>query len=949
MKIINNLINKINFGNISPAKTKQEKSTSTNTNYNSTSLPSTYTTGLSQVNSNLPVAYKKIGEVSVPGLKEKATIFKLANGQKVIIQPKDGPTFIKTTYNVGSLNETEDIRGMSHYIEHNLFNGSKDLAPKEYDKKVSELGGSTNASTSFAQTDYYLSLQLLDENSLEEGIKLNALQTQFPTFPSDQLEKEKEPVKSEIDMYKDIPDDIATSIMLKNLFGIQTNSTNFILGTKDNINSFTKDTVLDYFNTWYTPDNAVTVITGDVNTEETIQLVSKYFNKQNDLSKIHQRKYESIKYNDKPIRQDIVQPNATSPSINMGFAISEGTPKTDLYKIDALIDILCSSDSRLSKVLDKYGIQPNIYIENMQNKPNGAKALILSVKPTENQIEEVLKILYEELTNIANNPPTLNELNNYKKRAFNALNNISESSCNLNYTLTNMAVNNEYNYFNDKSRTIQNITPQDISDTAKKFLDLNKVSICISHEKSANNESIKNNYNLISNNAKTISFGASKKPKETITEQINKINKFKLWNNIETMMIPSTSGTYSSLILDLNTDELNEVSSPAFMIINELLDRGSCFRNNDTYKAFLNSKDIGLSFHIGTDGLSVSSIFQDENTNDILPLIKEILTYPNFTQTEFDRAKQIVRDSIISESVSPYDKLQQELFPAIKKYASKEERLKQLEALTLTDIQNVYSKLISTSQASATITAPFEQKPYLKDIFNNELSIGLPVFKPFTKQKGDSYKIYSPNTEAKILTAVEDNSQADICQAYKFKKTKNINDIAKIELLNIILGGGMSSRLFTDLRENKKLAYSVGSATLNEKDTDSIILHIGTTTDSPNPNEGSPENLTKALNGFQENINKLKTENVSAKELEDAKTKYKTQILNSFETSTDKTSSFSASKYSPYDINYWSKIFDAIDNVTIDDIRSAANFVFANPPITSIVASQNTLDSLGLK
>ncbi len=949
MKIINNLINKINFGNISPAKTKQEKSTSTNTNYNSTSLPSTYTTGLSQVNSNLPVAYKKIGEVSVPGLKEKATIFKLANGQKVIIQPKDGPTFIKTTYNVGSLNETEDIRGMSHYIEHNLFNGSKDLAPKEYDKKVSELGGSTNASTSFAQTDYYLSLQLLDENSLEEGIKLNALQTQFPTFPSDQLEKEKEPVKSEIDMYKDIPDDIATSIMLKNLFGIQTNSTNFILGTKDNINSFTKDTVLDYFNTWYTPDNAVTVITGDVNTEETIQLVSKYFNKQNDLSKIHQRKYEPIKYNDKPIRQDIVQQNATSPSINMGFAISEGTPKTDLYKIDALIDILCSSDSRLSKVLDKYGIQPNIYIENMQNKPNGAKALILSVKPTENQIEEVLKILYEELTNIANNPPTLNELNNYKKRAFNALNNISESSCNLNYTLTNMAVNNEYNYFNDKSRTIQNITPQDISDTAKKFLDLNKVSICISHEKSANNESIKNNYNLISNNAKTISFGASKKPKETITEQINKINKFKLWNNIETMMIPSTSGTYSSLILDLNTDELNEVSSPAFMIINELLDRGSCFRNNDTYKAFLNSKDIGLSFHIGTDGLSVSSIFQDENTNDILPLIKEILTYPNFTQTEFDRAKQIVRDSIISESVSPYDKLQQELFPAIKKYASKEERLKQLEALTLTDIQNVYSKLISTSQASATITAPFEQKPYLKDIFNNELSIGLPVFKPFTKQKGDSYKIYSPNTEAKILTAVEDNSQADICQAYKFKKTKNINDIAKIELLNIILGGGMSSRLFTDLRENKKLAYSVGSATLNEKDTDSIILHIGTTTDSPNPNEGSPENLTKALNGFQENINKLKTENVSAKELEDAKTKYKTQILNSFETSTDKTSSFSASKYSPYDINYWSKIFDAIDNVTIDDIRSAANFVFANPPITSIVASQNTLDSLGLK
>lgn len=947
MEIRNNLINLIPMGQNKPVEKQQEHVSAPN--YNSKSLPSVYPAGASQVNSNLPMSYTKIGEISVPGLKDKASIYRLANGQKVIIQPKDGPNYINTTYNVGSLNETENIRGISHYIEHNLFNGSKDLAPKEYDKRISELGGSTNASTGFSQTDYYLSLQLLDENSLEKGIRLNALQTQFPTFPVEQLEKEKEPVKSEIDMYKDIPDDVATSIMLKNLFGIQTNSTNFILGTKDNINSFTRDTVLDYFNTWYTPDNAVTVITGDVNPEETIQLVSKYYNKQNDLSKINQRHYEPIKYNEKPIRQDIIQPNATSPSINMGFAIPEGTSKSDLYKIEALINVLCSQDSKLSKALDKYGLLPSIYIQKMQNKPDGANAVILSVSPSERQIEDVLKIIYEELSHIANNPPSQQEIDSYKKRALNSLNNISESSSNLNYTLASMAINNEYKYFNDKANTIQTITPQDISETARKFLDLNKVSICVSHEKSANNQTITNNYNAASASSKTISFGASKTPKEKINEHIKSIKTYKLWNNMETMMVPSTSGTYSSLSIDLNTDELNDVSYPAFMVLNELIDRGSCFRNNDAYKSLLNSKDISLIFSIGIDGLSVKSIFEDENIQDVLPLIKEILTYPNFSPEEFERAKQLVRDSIMSESVSPYDKLNQELFPEIKKYAPKEERLKQLESLTLADIQNVYSKLISTSQASATITAPFEQKPYLQDIFNNELSVGMPIFKPFSKAKGASYNIYSPNTEAKILTAVEENSQADICQAYKFKKTKNIDDMAKIEILNIILGGGMSSRLFTDLREDKKLAYSVGSSSLSEKDTDSIILHIGTTTDSPNPNEGSPDNLKKALEGFENNVNRLKTENVSAKELEDAKVQYKTIILDSFETSFDKTCAFSASKYSPYDINYWSQIFDAIDKVTVDDIRAAANYVFANPPITSIVASQNTFDTLGIK
>ena len=148
MEIRNNIIKPIEMGKTLPVE-KQQGSIAV-TNYNSTILPSVYPTGLSQVNSNLPMAYTKIGEISVPGLKEKASIFKLANGQKVVIQPKDGPTYIKTTYNVGSLNETENIRGMSHYIEHNLFNGSKDLAPKEYDKRVSELGGSTNASTGFS-------------------------------------------------------------------------------------------------------------------------------------------------------------------------------------------------------------------------------------------------------------------------------------------------------------------------------------------------------------------------------------------------------------------------------------------------------------------------------------------------------------------------------------------------------------------------------------------------------------------------------------------------------------------------------------------------------------------------------------------------------------------------------------------------------------------------------
>ena len=947
MEISTNLIQK--YIGVSPSAEKSGN----NINNNSVAvdikeLPSVYPAGMSQVNANKPVAYSKIGEISVPGSKEKASVFKLANGQKVIIFPKKGPTYIKTTYNVGSLNETEDIRGMSHYIEHNLFNGSKGLAPREYDKKVSELGGSTNASTGLEKTDYYLSLQLLKDSSLEEGIKLNAMQTQFPSFPVEQLEKEKEPVKSEIDLYKDNPYDVASGIALKNLFNIQTNSSNFVLGTKDNINSFTREQVLDYYNTWYTPDNAVTVITGDVDTEETIRLVSKYYNKPMDLSKINQRHYEPIQYTDKPVRTDIIQQNASSADIFLGFAIPEGTSKNDLDKINTLLSLLMSSNSRLSKALDKYGLSSEIYTENMQNKPDGAKAILAHVSMPEDKIEDVLKILYEEITYIANNPPSLEELNNIKRRSINSLEENTEESQNINSTLTNIALTNNFNYFEDTIRNIQNISPEDISDTARKFLDLNKVSVCVSHEKTASPDSINQNYNSALNSQKTISFGAARRPEETLSEETRKIKQFKLWNNIETMIIPGNSTGKSVITVNFNTDELNSVTSPAFMVLNELINRGSSLKDNHTYNEIKTSKDMGIVFSAGVDGLNVSAVFDDENFTDAMSLIKETLLYPNFSQSEFDRAKQIIKDSILSENVSACDKLNQELFPAMKKYASKEERLKQLDALTLADVQNLYSGIISSSQVNAVLTAPVEEKPYLQDMFNKELSAGMPVFRPFSKEKGASYNIYAPNIGPKMLTAAKEQAQAEIFQAYKYKRTENIDDLAKIELLTFILGGGMSSRLFTDLREDKKLAYSVGAEGTYEKDCSAIVLDISTTTDSPDPQEGSPENVRKALDGFERNVNLLKTENISSQELENAKIQLKTMMLDIPETNTGKTNIYASSKYSPYDIKYLEKMLNAIDKVTAEDIKAAANYVFQNPPITSIAASQKTLDTLNL-
>ena len=166
------------------------------------------------------MSYTKTGELKISD-DLTAQCYKLANGQKVVIVPKDGTTVVKTYVNTGSMNEPDNLRGISHYIEHNLFNGSEDLGDKVFFDEVNKMGANTNASTSFSVTDYYISSNLLDDTDLENKIKLHAGMIQSPKFLLDKLEKEKNIVNSEINMCLSEDENIGFTQTVKNLFNIK--------------------------------------------------------------------------------------------------------------------------------------------------------------------------------------------------------------------------------------------------------------------------------------------------------------------------------------------------------------------------------------------------------------------------------------------------------------------------------------------------------------------------------------------------------------------------------------------------------------------------------------------------------------------------------------------------------------------------------------------------------
>ena len=142
-----------------------------------------------------PQKYTKLGITDIEnGLKIHS--YKLANGHRVTIIPmEDSPTTVKNYVNVGSMNETDDIKGISHFLEHMAFNGTNGsegymkLERGDSFKKIDELGGWTNASTNYALTDYVNSTPLLEDKDLEQQIRVIASMTEDLKLSPDMIEK----------------------------------------------------------------------------------------------------------------------------------------------------------------------------------------------------------------------------------------------------------------------------------------------------------------------------------------------------------------------------------------------------------------------------------------------------------------------------------------------------------------------------------------------------------------------------------------------------------------------------------------------------------------------------------------------------------------------------------------------------------------------------------------
>ncbi|PLR69796.1 MULTISPECIES: M16 family metallopeptidase [Bacillaceae] len=196
------------------------------------------------------------------------------NGVRIVLEniPHVRSVAIGVWIGTGSRNENEKNNGVSHFLEHMFFKGTKTRSARDIAESFDSIGGQVNAFTSKEYTCYYA--KVLDEHS---NFALEVLGDMFfnSTFDEIELKKEKNVVYEEIKMYEDTPDDIVHDLLSKATYGDHPLGYP-ILGTEETLREFESDTLREYMDQYYTPENVVISVAGNI-TESFISEVENLF------------------------------------------------------------------------------------------------------------------------------------------------------------------------------------------------------------------------------------------------------------------------------------------------------------------------------------------------------------------------------------------------------------------------------------------------------------------------------------------------------------------------------------------------------------------------------------------------------------------------------------------------------------------------------------------------
>ncbi len=401
--------------------------------------------------------------------------YQLKNGMKVVlVESHKSPVLsIQMWVKTGSADEKKGEEGISHFIEHLVFKGSRRFKVGEIAAAVEGAGGELNAYTSFDQTVFYVTIS---KEFQRVGMEVIAEMMGFPGFDETEINNEREVVIEEIKRSNDSPHRQASKLLFstiykKHPYGIP------VIGYPDNISTVSRDTLVDYYKGRYNPRNMTLVIAGDFELPQIRRQIDEFFGtfKTNKLRVVKRPRVLKPKTN-----AVVVEKTPFNESIvHIAFPIPDAAHK-DIPALEVFALILGQGES--SRLNQRLRMKEHVvnYAGSSVFVARDPGFLAISLSLNEKDLQSALTALQEEVIRALSEPPEENEI---KK----ALTNLASEQFYSQETVDGLARNfgHYQDLFNDPGhfavflRQVEKLTGKDIVKRARKHIEDNGLSFVV--------------------------------------------------------------------------------------------------------------------------------------------------------------------------------------------------------------------------------------------------------------------------------------------------------------------------------------------------------------------------------------------------------------------------------------------------------------------------------------
>lgn len=800
---------------------------------------------------------KKYSYESVPNDPLKARIYTLDNGLKVYLTVNKETPRIQTfiAVRVGGKNDPAETTGLAHYFEHLMFKGtdkygtqdyatekplldqieqqfeiyrqttdeaerkaiyhtidslsyeaSKYAIPNEYDKLMAAIGSTgSNAYTWYDQTVYQ---EDIPSNQIENWAKIQADRFENNVIRGFHTELEAVYEEKNMSLTRDnskVQEAIFSSLFPKHPYGTQT-----VLGTQENLKNPSITNIKNYYKQWYVPNNIAICMSGDLNPDETIATIDKYFGglKPNpELPKLNLPKEDPITT---PIVKEVLGPDAESIALAWRFP---GVSSKDFEILQVISQVLYNEKAGLID-LDLNQQQKVLYCYSYPMGLADYSALILGAQPKQGQtLEEVKDLMLQEIKKLRtgdfDEKMLQANINNFKLSELQRMES-NEGRADMFVS----AFTNGTNWEDEVTAIdrMAKLTKEEIMAFAEKYLNDNNYAVVYKKQGKDPNEKkmtkpeitpIITNRDVASPFLVAIQESAVKPIEPVFLDYEKDMSQLKAKSDIPVLYKQNVANDLFQLIYVFDMGNNNDKAlGTAFDYLDYL---GTSDMTAEQLKSEFYR--LACNFYVtpGNERTYVVLSGLNENMPVAMQLFEKLLADAQVNKEAYDN---LVDDILKARSDNKLN--QQQNFMRLSNYAMfgpqspathllTETELKNMNPQELVDRihnQNSYKHRIlyygpsSSEDLLATLNQYHQVPSALKDV-----------------PAGEEYK-YLDTPTTRILLAPYDAKQIYMSQISNLNKKYDSSSESLRELYNEYFGGGMNSIVFQEMRETRGLAYS---------------------------------------------------------------------------------------------------------------------------------------------